>query len=145
MTRTVGAVFAFALLLSPAAAVGQGAQAPGDAPLAPLSPSDPGPAAPQEEQEPAPEPAQPVDNDDALGATESIALGAMIVVLIGGVGVAISREGRKRRQQDGGKRRRRRSARPARTPSRVAEASGGKRPPPPPRKRRPKPGRRSAR
>ena len=88
-------------------------------------------------------------DDDNLGTMESIALGSIVVLLIGGVGIAIAREGRK---LDGGARRKRRGRRLARVTGARKRGSpsarpgaragdrrdGAKAPPPPPRKRRPK-------
>jgi hypothetical protein len=136
------------LLLVPAAALGQGdssgggTPAPGGSPLAPLSPGDASPSVPQEQ--PQPPPARESDGN-ALGAMESVALVAIVVVLIVGVMLLITREGRKR----GTASRAKRSAKPvwsrkssvatAGSRSAAGERRGAaKAPPPPPRKRRPK-------
>jgi hypothetical protein len=107
-----------------------------------------GPSTPPEQQQPAPQP-QPTttsdDGDDGLGLGTSIALGAVALVAIGAVFVAIFHEGRQMdRAKRGSRRRTRADTRGRRPATSRAPAAGGdrrtdaKRPPPPPRKRRPK-------
>jgi hypothetical protein len=139
MKRLLATAVAISLL---ALAAPAGAQTQGGDPFGPLSQP---PAEPE-----APEPAQPVEEDDGLGTGATLALAGIALLAIGAVFVAISREGRrmdkKARQAHRG-RKSKRGARPAdlhkRSTSATTGGSGdrrsqGKRPPPPPRKRRPK-------
>jgi hypothetical protein len=141
----IGAVVA--LLALPAAG---GAQQPG-APPSTQQPSPfgpPAPVGPQPEPEPPPPPPPPpgveTDDDDSLGGMETLALAGIAVLVMGAVGVAILREGRRMERRNRRARRARRSARPAdprkrRTGAVAATARGNvKAPPPPPRKRRAK-------
>jgi hypothetical protein len=135
---------AFAALVAAPVAVAQGGS-----PFGPLAPQSPAPPP----QQPAPQqPRASEESDDDLGTAEVLALTGVTVLLIGGVGVAIVREGR-RHTAPGARRRRGRRGRRA-APSegslkRGASASrsnaparghrrDAKAPPPPPRKRRTK-------
>lgn len=140
MTR-LAASLALLLLSAPAPALAQGGN-----PFGPLSPQTPPP-----QPQPAP-PQQPAQSDDDrfLGTTEALGFAAIALVLIGGVFVAIVRDGG--RGNRGVRRRKRRETdprAPATEPSKRGAAAfrssapakahtKAKAPPPPPRKRRAK-------
>jgi hypothetical protein len=136
---------ALALLAVPGGAVAQGGSAPGSSPFGPLAPSTPSVPPDEQPQQPQqPQPQIPVaeKSDEMLSTTELLAFLGIEALLLGGLGVAIAREG----GGVGRRARRARHARRARPPRRNRGAThsraGAKAPPPPPRRRRPKAGRR---
>jgi len=130
-----------ALLALPAPALAQGSD-----PFGPIGPSAP----PEQQPAPQPQPTTTSSNDDGgPGLWASVGLAAIAVAAIGGVFVAIVREGRRmdrrrsRRKAKGlrsadSRRRSPAAARTAAAGSAGERRSDGKRPPPPPRKRRAK-------
>jgi hypothetical protein len=136
---------ALALLAVPGGAVAQDSSAPGSSPfgqLAPSTPPVPSDEEPQQPQQPQPQLPAAETSDEMLSTTELLAFLGIEGLLLGGLGVAIAREG----GGVGRQARRARHARRARPPRRnrgvTHSRAGAKAPPPPPRRRRAKAGRR---
>lgn len=142
---------AFAIAISVALLVAvPGAGAQTGNPFGPLTPQPPPPGPQQPGQQTAPQPApQTVPpreaSDEEFSLLEWSAFGGVAVLLVGGVAVAIARDGRPLRARLRRGRRtarvtadpRRRAADAARSSARSSgRRSGVKAPPPPPRKRR---------
>lgn len=138
----VALAVALALLAAPALAVAQSDSAPGGAAFGPLTPSTPPVTPDVQPQQPQSQLPAAETSDEMLSTTELLAFLGIEALLLGGLGVAIAREGGGVGRQV----RRARHARRARPPRRNRGAThsraGAKAPPPPPRRRRAKAGRR---
>lgn len=140
MSRLAAVLSPLAIAL--ALAVAGPAMAQGGNPFGPLTPQTPPPQPPPP---PAPEPVSQPD-DGELSARESLGLAAIAALLIGGVFVAIVREGgrlgrgqRRRRKHE--RERRAKATEPRKRGAaafRSSTPAAAKAPPPPPRKRRAK-------
>jgi hypothetical protein len=144
--KSLGAiVVAFALLAVPAAAAAQEGSAFGPLePSGPLSaPDEPAPTQPLAPAPSAPMPLAPPPEDNELNVMESLAFAGIAVLLLGGVGVAIAREGRELGRRDRRAQRTRAAALRRRGAPGCRPRAGVKAPPPPPRRRRGKARRRA--